>query len=490
MKAAVLLRELFPTHTIPDLEITNVTESSANADRHSIFVCICGAHTDGHGFASKAYANGCRLFVAQKELALPDGAAVLICPDTRKALAHLACRMYGEPSHQMRLIGITGTKGKTTVALLLSHILDRVGIPCGYIGTNGIHYANTRLETRNTTPDARTLQRTLCEMRKVGVNTAVVEVSSQALMQKRVDGTRFDAAIFTNLFPDHISPIEHPDFEHYKACKHRLFTDFGVQTVVYHADDSAATEMLADTCAVHRISCSTKQGDYTAQNVRLLRDDKTLGVAFEICHGGVCVPCSLPLTGLVNAENALLAVAVATEVFGIPLQAAAASLADATVAGRSELIALPHGASAVIDYAHNGESLAQLLSTLREYRPNRLIVLFGSIGERAQMRRHELGVVAATLADLAILTSDNPANEPPEQIIADIAAAFVGSQTPFLTVPDRAEAIRTAVRLIQAGDILVLAGKGHETYQLVGDCKLPFSEREILNEALAEKTFS
>ena len=486
MKAIDLLAPHFPAQSIPDIEVHTLTENAQKADANAILVCIRGARNDGHDFAAQAYAHGCRLFVAQKELSLPNDATVLNTTDTRRMLAILARNFYGDPSRKMHVIGITGTKGKTTTAQLLVHILNCEGIPCGYVGTNGIAFADRRLPTLNTTPDAVTLQRTLCDMLDHGVRTAVIEVSSQALMQHRVAGMRFETVIFTNLSPDHIGENEHPDMEHYKSCKRRLFSEFEARTAVYNADDAASAEMLEGTTAICRIACSTKQADADlfTRDVNLLRDEQMLGVSFDVVSRESSLPCRLPLTGCFNACNALLSLAVAEHVFGIPLSRATAALSDAAVEGRSEIVPLPNGATAVIDYAHNGVSLAQLLSTLREYAPSRLIVLFGSVGGRSQMRRAELGAVAACMSDLAILTSDNPADESPASIISDIARAFVGSTTPYLAIEDREDAIRQAVELTNAGDILVLAGKGHETYQLVGNQKLPFCEKDILSDII------
>ena len=486
MKLSTLLQDQFSTVSAPDTDITLVTERAEKADASSIFVCICGANFDGHSLAPVAYANGCRVFVAQKELALPTDALVLVCDNTRAALAHLACAFYGDPSHEMRLIGITGTKGKTTTAQLLSHILNRNGIPCGYIGTNGISYADVTRPTRNTTPDAITLQQTLCEMHAAGVSTAVIEVSSQALMQRRADGIRFTGVLFTNLFPDHIGPNEHTDLADYTACKRRLFTDFDATHAIFNADDAITPAMARATTAERPILCSIKDRDaaFFADHIELLGADEGLGVRFEVRKGNETHICVLPLIGSVNVSNALLALATANEVFGIDLFNAARTLSDATVAGRSELIPLANGACVVIDYAHNGASLRQLLTTLREYAPTRLITLFGSIGGRAQLRRRDLGVAAAELSDLAILTSDNPCYEDPDAIINEIATAFEGSPTPYVQITDRAQAIRYALGLLRTGDILVLAGKGHENYQLVGDEKRSFCERSIVMEEL------
>lgn len=490
MKLSELLKGIASIDAKNDREIFFLTENSAKANPQALFVCIVGAVHDGHAYAADAYARGCRVFLTQKELTLPQDALSVQVENTRRTLATLACRLHGEPSHRMHLIGITGTKGKTTTAHLIRHILNENKIPCGYVGTNGISYADRHVPTKNTTPDAQTLQETLADMLAAGISTAVLEVSSQALMQYRVDGIRFSTVLFTNLSPDHIGQNEHPSWEHYKACKHRLFTDFGAETVIYNADDPAAREMLENTDAKKQVACSmlSQHADASATNVTLWRDANALGLRFQATVHRESILCSLGLLGKVNAENALLSLAVACEVFAISLQNAAKALCFAKVAGRSECIPFPLGACAVIDYAHNETSLRQLLTTLREYRPHRLIALFGSVGERSQMRRREMGRVAAELCDLAILTSDNPGNEPPEAIIEEIAEAFAGSDTPFLKIVDRAEAIRKAISILQGDDILVLAGKGHEAYQLIGTQKIPFSEKALIAEALSQES--
>ncbi len=487
MRAAELLEVLSPSVSLPAIEIDTLTENSAKAAHNAVFVCVKGARADGHRFAADAYARGCRLFVAEAPLSLPDDACIFYVENTRKALAALACRLYRNPSHEMRLIGITGTKGKTTTAHLIRHILNHTGHPCGYIGTNGVLYNGVERPLSNTTPDAVTLQATLREMLDAGVRTAVIEVSSQALMQYRADGTRFETVIFTNLYHDHVGTNEHPTFAHYRDCKHRLFAEFGARLAVCNADDPATAEMLSGTSADRAVTCSTADtGDFRAESVTPLRTASTLGTSFTVIHGTDRISCTLPLSGRMNVENALFALATAKEAFGLSLSVASDALKDANIAGRSEVIPLPNGACAVIDYAHNGESLSHLLSSLREYAPARLSVLFGSVGERSQLRRAELGRAAASLSDRAILTSDNPANESPEAIIAEIAQAFEGTSTPYVAIPDRAEAIGYAVKTAVAGEILVLAGKGHESYQLIRNEKIPFSEKEILQKLYAK----
>lgn len=476
-----LLGAFFPTASLSDNVVTTITENTEQANAASVFVCIRGARADGHELAYRAYANGCRVFIVERAIDLPHDAKILETDDTRKALARLACAFYGHSSHRMHVIGITGTKGKTTTAQLLSHVLNQNAIPCGYIGTNGILYGNVCEKTVNTTPDAVTLQRTLHEMQAAGMRAVVIEVSSQALMQARADGTHFETVVFTNLSLDHVGLFEHPSFEHYRDCKKRLFRDFDAHNAVWNLDD-AHTEELRIGCTISRqITCSVaKAADCTAQNITPIRTPTSVGVTFAYHTSKGAVPCSLPLVGTCNVSNALLASAVATEVFEIAPSAVSTSLKSCSVDGRSEWVALPNGATAVIDYAHNGESLRQILGALREYEPHRLICLFGSVGERSQLRRAELGRTAAALADVCILTSDNPGNESPTAIIDEIAAQIEPFGLPCYKIPDRQNAIEFALRLVEPNDILLLAGKGHEQYQLVGHERRPFSERSII----------
>lgn len=468
-----------------------VTERATEADAGSIFVCIRGAHADGHDFARAAYDLGCRLFAAERALGLPEDAQVATVSDTHRALAALACAQEGDPSREVAVVGITGTKGKTTVARLLAHILNRNGVRCGYIGTNGAEFGDGSTEvTRNTTPDAVTLQAALRRMVCTGCRAVALEVSSQALKLARVGGTVFDSCLFTNLTPDHIGPSEHPDLADYAACKRALFTEYPTQAVLCNTDDPFSDILLADTAAPQRVTCSVgRQADFCAEEIHPFRSETALGSEFRLrCPNADSMLCRLPLIGEGNVTDALLATACAVTRFGVPPKNAVSALSDVTVSGRSELVSLPSGALAVIDYAHTGISLRRLLTELRAYRPARLIVLFGSVGERTKLRRAELGAVAGELSDLAILTSDNPGEEDPTAIIRDIAAGMVGHSTPHLEIPDRAEAIRTAVSLLRPHDILVLAGKGHERYQLIGRACIPFCERSILLEEAAIKT--
>ena len=485
MKSYLLLGKLFPFDHIPDCEIMTLTDHSEKTSAESVFVCIRGQRFDGHTLAPRAYERGCRIFVAEEPLDLPPDACVLLTPNSRKTLSELACTLWGNPSGKMHVIGITGTKGKTTTATMLAHILNSVGIPTGYIGTNGISYGSVERTTANTTPDPLTLQQTLYDMQRSGTRAVVMEVSSQGLMQSRVAGVQFGTVLFTNLYLDHIGGAEHPTFEHYRATKHSLFTDFASPNAVWNIDDPATPFMRIGCTALRNLTVSGQQkADYLAKNTRPLRDENGLYSLFRLIAEDKEIECRLQLLGEHNVYNALLAIAVAHGVFQIPIAVAVEVLEKLSIRGRAECVPLPNGALCVIDYAHNGESLRHLLTSLRAYQPSRLICLFGSVGERTQIRRRELGEVAAELADLSILTSDNPGTEDPMQIIEEIAAAFGNNRKAYIKIPDRSDAIRCAVSILQRGDILVLAGKGHEEYQLIGREKLPFSEKEIIREVL------
>ncbi len=483
MTLSSLLHDAGFSTNAPALPIEGVTDSAVAAVAQTLFVCVHGARANGHDFAPQAYAQGCRTFVAAEPLSLPDDAFILTVSDTREALARLADSFYGHPSRFLRVIGITGTKGKTTVASLLLHVLTQAGIPAGYIGTNGVRFGNTARSLSNTTPDPLTLNRLLCEMRENGVHAVVLEVSSQAIFQHRVTGLQFDATLFTNLYSDHVGTNEHPTEAHYRECKHRLFCNFPCHISIFNADDAHADEMMRGALAKRILTYSAHApADYRATGVTPTVGENGYGISFTLEGSEQTV--TLPFLGRFNALNALAVLALAHACFDLPIEKIADALTSARVTGRTETLALPQKACAVIDYAHNGESLSQLLTALREYRPHRLICLFGSVGERSHLRRREMGDAAARLCDLAILTSDNPGREDPMAIIEEIALSFANAKTPYLVIPDRATAIQTALRLTAEGDILVLAGKGHEDYQLIGTERLPYSDREALLQAI------
>lgn len=474
-----------PSQADLSCNIELLCHDSRKANENSVFVCIKGANTDGHLFARSAYDRGCRTFIAEHALdEIPEDATVILCRDTRMALADLSARFFGDPADKLCIIGITGTKGKTSTALMIYNILNECGIPCGYIGSNGIDYRSFHGETPNTTPESYTLHMFMREMVNVGVKYLVMEVSSQALYLHRVHGMRFDICLFTNLSEDHIGGAEHPDFEHYKSCKKSLFGEYGAKTLIYNADDPYGEEMMSVAPVNARIIgfATEKQADYRATKASLYRKPDSLGITFSFFADGQDHSATLNFPGKFSVYNALAAIAVCREC-GLSTDEITKKLENVHIKGRFEMVrALPY-ATFIIDYAHNRVSLTSALETLRLYNPSRLICLFGSVGGRTQGRRVELGAVAAQLADLAILTSDNPDCEDPEAILDDIASQFRFGGCPFVRIADREEAIRYAASIAQEGDIFLFAGKGHEDYQLILGEKIPFSEREILMDA-------
>ena len=469
-------------YPVPDVDISYICHDSRKAGPDCLFVCIRGYVSDGHSYALAAYTNGARVFLAERPLDLPDDACVVCCPDTRIALAALAAAIHDHPADKLHVIGITGTKGKTTTALMIHGMLEKMDIPSAYIGTNGIDFGGRHYATVNSTPESLDLHEYMAQMVECGVRYVVMEVSSQALKLHRVHGIRFDTCIFTNLYPDHIGGVEHADMEEYKACKKMLFSFPGIKHILCNADDPEAAYMVKDASAPVTTFGKGKTCAWRADRVKAEVCHRVPGTAFT-CHTpeGIALPVQIPFPGDYSVYNALCALAVCDKL-GISLEECIAALAHVRVKGRFEPVFLPGrpDSTFIIDYAHNGASLRAVLESLRSYRPRRLICLFGSVGDRTQMRRGELGAVASELCDLSILTSDNPGNESPDQIIADIAAAFTHDR--YVSIPDRAEAIAYAVRQAQKGDVIVLAGKGHETYQYVHGKYLPFSEREILME--------
>ena len=462
------------------VDVLSVCCDSRKATEGSVFVCIKGALSDGHDYARSAYEKGCRLFVAEKELDLPADASVFIADNTRVALAEISQRFFGDPSKEIKVIGITGTKGKTTTAHLIYHILNKNGIKAGYIGTNGVMFDDKFFETVNTTPESYDLAYYMRKMIDCGVKYLVLEVSSQAIYLDRIYGMSFESSIFTNLSPDHIGKNEHPSFEHYRDSKKRLFSEYSPSFVVYNADD-AASDYMMEGCGASKFGYSLKgNAEFCTQSVTPFREGAYLGVRFKIKVGDNVSPeIKLPLPGDFNVSNALAAAAVCMGA-GVSLSDVARALESVSLKGRFEIVdALPY-ATFVIDYAHNGLSLRSVLETLRSYEPHRLICVFGSVGGRTQMRRSELGKVASELCDFCVITSDNPDNEPPEQIIDDIAAAFGPDGCPFVKILDRREAVLYAVRMAQKGDIILFAGKGHENYQLICGKKEYLSERETI----------
>lgn len=476
--------------------ITDIAIDSRKAKDGSLFVCLSGTEADGHAYAAAAYARGARAFLCEYPPAgLPPDAALAFVPSTRAALSHLAAAFYGHPERAMTFIGITGTKGKSTTAEMICRILREVGVKAGYIGSGGARYADVHEPTENTTPEPLTLFRILSDMRRQNIRVAAIEVSSQALAMRRAEGLCFPITVFTNLAPDHIGEGEHPDMAHYRAEKSRLFSDYGARVTVVDADDENTPFMLARGSAEEIVSFSATRTDTDlfVRTARAWRDEDVFGAACTLqTKEGEKIPLSLPLPGLCNIRNAALALLAARAYLahfagGAPdLHALAPALSSFSPRGRFERVAtvLPN-VDFVIDYAHNGYSLSAAIAALRAFSPKRLVCLFGSVGARTYSRRTELARAAAA-ADFCIVTTDNPDTEPPEDTMRELCRVLDEEGCEYTAIPDRRDAIAYAVRHARKGDLVLLAGKGHEDYQLTDGHRVPFSEREILIDEAAK----
>ncbi len=483
MQLTALLKKAKIEYSGKECEISRVICDSREAAEGSLFVCITGFSSDGHAYAKRAYDLGCRVFAVEKEVDLPDDAIVIMQENTRITLAKLSAAYYDFPAQKLKVVGITGTKGKTTTALMLSAILNKNGISAGYIGSNGIDFAGNHYETNNTTPESLDLHYYFKEMVDAGVKACVLEVSSQALYLDRVYGIPFFSTAFTNLAPDHIGGVEHPTFEHYRDSKKRLFTEYPSQFAVYNAEDTESDYML-NGCGSLLCSFGLDKGDFHASDVEPFMENGVLGVSFTAHMFTEKLNVQLPMPGQFSVANALCAVALAHR-FGVSLAESAAALGTAYISGRFEIVQTKLDTVFVIDYAHNGFSLTNALETLKSYSPNRLWCVVGSVGGRTKGRRSELGTVASRIADIVVLTADNPDFENPMDICNEMHGAFE-REVPCEMFADRSDAIKYVLANVKKNDIVLFAGKGHEQYQLVRGSKLPFSERKLIEQYASE----
>ncbi|HIR09872.1 MAG TPA: UDP-N-acetylmuramoyl-L-alanyl-D-glutamate--2,6-diaminopimelate ligase [Candidatus Avoscillospira stercoripullorum] len=471
MKLQAILQGLEPLEVHADLsrEITGICYDSRAVKPGNLFVAICGYDTDGHKYIPMALEKGAACVLCEKAPA--EGEYVLLS-DTRRGLALAGANWYGNPAGEMTMIGITGTNGKTTTTYLVKHILeDCLGAKVGLVGTIQNMIGDEVLHTERTTPESLELQALFRHMADAGCTHVVMEVSSHALSLHRVDGVTFDVGVFTNLTQDHLD--FHKTMEEYCRAKAMLFARSKVGAV--NVDDPWAKEILAHaTCPV--ITYSAKgQAALEATDIRL----EPHHVAFTAHYQGTETACTLGIPGAFSVYNALSALSAALAL-GIAPEKAAASLATARgVKGRAEVVPTPgKDYTVLIDYSHTPDSLENILKTVREFARGRVIAVFGCGGDRDPIKRPIMGKIAADLADLVVVTSDNPRTEDPMAIIDQILVGIPKDQTPTTVIENRRQAIRWAMDNARAGDVIVLAGKGHETYQEIGHEKFHLDERE------------
>ncbi len=466
-------------------EITDVIYDSRKVTKGCLFLCIPGAKADGHKFAADAVHAGAAALLTEHDVELPAGADVTVIrvENTRYAMAFVSAAWFGHPAEQMKIIGITGTKGKTTTAYLVKAILEQTGRKVGLIGTVEIIAGDTHIPAENTTPESYLVQKYFQMMADAGCDTVVMEVSSQGLMLHRTQGFVFDFGIFTNLEPDHIGENEHKDFDDYLHCKSLLFRQCRVGIV--NADDAHWKEVTKDcTCQLETYGID-QEADLRAEEITFLNEGGSLGMAFTT-KGLIELSVKTASPGKFSVYNALTAIAICRH-FGVDEKGIQKALAAAKVKGRTEMVRVSDEFTLMIDYAHNAMALKSLLETLRAYHPHRLVCLFGCGGNRAKSRRYEMGEVSGKMADLTIITSDNPRTEEPQAIIDDIKIGIAKTDGKYVEICDRKEAIAYAIDHGEPGDIIVLAGKGHEDYQEINGVKYPMDERVLIQEILEER---
>ncbi|HZK39090.1 MAG TPA: UDP-N-acetylmuramoyl-L-alanyl-D-glutamate--2,6-diaminopimelate ligase [Clostridia bacterium] len=477
MKLSQLLQQCEILSEYTDTQITAVTDDSRRVTRGCLFICIEGAQFDGHTAAAGAIAAGAAAVVAQKDTGVKNQVLV---EDSRQAYSLICAAFFGNPAEKLKIIGVTGTNGKTTTVFLLRDILESADKKIGLIGTVKSSIAGEDFEANLTTPDPFELNCLFAKMVEADCEYCVMEVSSQALAQKRVAGIHFEAAIFTNLSREHLD--YHGDYESYKAAKRVLFEQTAL--AVINLDDDAAEYMIKDlSCPYTTFSVNTDASDYTAKNIRL----KPSGAEYELVGKGVIGRVRLRVPGIFSVYNSMGAAVCAVEL-GLPFDCVIDAIAASPgVPGRLEVVPTAMDYTVIIDYAHTPDGLENILNALREITQGRLIAVFGCGGDRDKTKRPLMGEIAQRLSDIVVITSDNPRTEDPNEIINDILEGLNKPGKNVIVEENRTKAIEKALHTATKGDIIVLAGKGHETYQILKTGKIHYDEREIIAQILADE---
>lgn len=474
MKISDVLKGIKVYDIYEDKSVEFITADSRKVREGTVFVCIAGNNFDGHTVAEQMLEKGAVCVVCERDLGLPNQ---IIVENTRSAMSVICANFFGNPSQKLKLIGITGTNGKTTTAFLIKDMLDKMGKKSGLIGTVKNMVGDKEYPAAFTTPESYELQELFSEMVKAGCEYCVMEVSSQALAQSRVDGLHFAAGIFTNLTRDHLD--YHGTFENYSEAKAMLFAASDV--CVLNIDDEHAVSMMRNSDGrMVTFSMNQNESDYTAKYVRYRND----GIEYELVTMNYVERVKVGIPGEFTVYNSMAAAVTLIELgFDFSSVLFALSLCKG-VKGRIEVVPTETPYTVIIDYAHTPDGLENIISSLRKIAKGRIITVFGCGGDRDRTKRPIMGEIAANLSDVAVVTSDNPRTEDPDAIIADILEGIKGNKAKKIVEPDRTEAIRLALDEATEDDIVLLAGKGHETYQIIGKEKHHYDEREIVAELL------
>ncbi len=469
-----------------DVEISEVIYDSRKAVKDGLFVCIKGTERDSHMYIQDVVEKGCKAVVVEDtECLLPEGVTVIRTGNNRRALSLLSAAYFGYPAKKMTMVGLTGTKGKTTTSYMIQAILTAAGKKVGVIGTIGAVINGRKVKTANTTPESYELQKLFAEMVQDGCEYCIMEVSSQGLKMDRVAGVIFDIGVFTNFSADHIGPNEHASMEEYLYCKSLLFKQCKIGLI--NVDDSNHRGVIKNhTCEIMTFGLQN-EADLKADHLELIRKPGYLGISFQV-SGVVNGTIQTGIPGKFSVYNSLVAIFVCKEL-RIPLQFIQSALETIKVPGRVEIVPVKDHFTIMIDYAHNAASVESLLTTIREYQPPRIVCVYGCGGNRSKLRRYDMGELCGKMADLSILTCDNPRDEEVPAINEDIKVGLARSNGKYIEIEDRVEAIHYSMDHAKDGDIIILLGKGHEQYQEIKGVKHPYSEREAIESYLKEGSF-
>lgn len=465
-----------------DVQVQDIVYDSRKAKEGTVFVCIPGAQADGHNYIESAVANGTKVIVVERDVEYIEGITYIQMEDTRKGLSYMSAALFDYPAEKLKVIGLTGTKGKTTTTFMIKSILEKSGKKVGIIGTIGVFMGDTYIQTHNTTPESYDIQYYLRQMADMGCDAAVMEVSSQALKLNRTAGITFDYGIYTNLSPDHIGENEHKDMEEYIYCKSLLFKQ--CRHGIFNIDDEHAPDMM-DNAVCDKVTYGfSEKADLAAGNVKYLIEPGFIGIEFEVSglEKGLL---KVNTPGKFSAYNAMAAICV-TKLLGTDFGSMQSALKEVAVRGRVEPVRISDRFNLLIDYAHNAMSLESLLTTIKDYEPGRIVCLFGCGGNRSKLRRYEMGEISGKYADLSVITADNSRFEDVMDIIEDIKTGIHKTTGEYIVIPDRKEAIKYCIENAKDGDIILLCGKGHEDYQEINGKRYPFDERVIIKEILEE----
>lgn len=460
-----------------EMDVADIAYDSRKVKENGMFVAIEGTVVDGHKFIGNAIAAGAKVIVTEKETAVENKEITLLQVENgRKALSLMSAAYFDYPAKKMITVGITGTKGKSTTEHMVRDIIEKSGKTCGIIGTVGAFMNGKSIVTEHTTPESYELQKLFAMMVEEGCEYMVMEVSSQGIKMDRVAGIEFDYGVFTNIYPDHIGPGEHENFEEYLACKAELFRR--CKTGIINRDDEHYEDIIRNaTCKIMTFGTS-EEADLRAEDIRHVAKGGELSMEFT-AKGALEGEIVVGLPGRFNIYNGMCAACVGVAL-GMPQEVILHALEHVTVRGRVEVMPVSEEFSVLIDFAHNGVSSESVLSTLREYNPHRIISIFGCGGNRSKVRRYEMGEVIGRMSELAIITSDNPRREDVMDIIEDIKVGMAKSNGNYVVIPDREEAVAYALEHAEKGDMIILLGKGHEEYQEINGVKHHYSEREAV----------